>query len=294
MHLHASIVAYTAQHNEVARWSFQAGWPVSLVQYSTNGTMEEKLTLTCEKMIRGTLTVTNRAPWAILPDPMEIAITSSVTFTVNAFDPDSDPVTLINLYAPPGALFTNNTFTWTASAGDIGTTNTIAFKLDDQQNKGNSVVTNATTIIVASDYDHDSLRDDWEVSHFAGLQASPIDDPDGDRMNNLQEYITRTDPTNQTSVFQVGRINETVTNILIPITGQPGVQYTIEFNDQNLADTNAWQSFANPQHGIWTCTNEAPVTHTFIDDQSGATTQTPPADHRYYRVKAASSALLTP
>ena len=55
---------------------------------------------------------------------------------------------------------------------------------------------------IASDTDGDSLPDDWEQLYFADTTAAdPANDPDLDGLNNLDEYIAGTDPTNPDSLF---------------------------------------------------------------------------------------------
>jgi hypothetical protein len=46
------------------------------------------------------------------------------------------------------------------------------------------------------DTDADDLPDWWEVSHFGDITQTPNDDYDGDGVNNLQEFLTGTDPSN--------------------------------------------------------------------------------------------------
>lgn len=40
----------------------------------------------------------------------------------------------------------------------------------------------------------DGLPDDWEIHHFGNLDYDGTNDPDGDELTNLQEFIYRTDP----------------------------------------------------------------------------------------------------
>lgn len=59
-------------------------------------------------------------------------------------------------------------------------------------------VFSATATIVdddsMADTDQDGLPDAWERFYFGSLQYGPLDDPDRDGRNNLQEYIAGTDP----------------------------------------------------------------------------------------------------
>jgi hypothetical protein len=45
------------------------------------------------------------------------------------------------------------------------------------------------------DTDRDGLPDLWELKYFDSLAARPGDDPDGDGISNLDEYLDHTDPT---------------------------------------------------------------------------------------------------
>ncbi|HEY5747337.1 MAG TPA: LamG-like jellyroll fold domain-containing protein, partial [Chryseolinea sp.] len=45
------------------------------------------------------------------------------------------------------------------------------------------------------DRDHDGLNDQWEIDHFGTINYSELDDPDGDHLTNIYEYVLRTDPS---------------------------------------------------------------------------------------------------
>jgi hypothetical protein len=50
------------------------------------------------------------------------------------------------------------------------------------------------------DYDADGLPDCWELTYFPSIYSyGPNDDPDGDGVRNLDEYLEGTDPTNPLS-----------------------------------------------------------------------------------------------
>jgi hypothetical protein len=51
------------------------------------------------------------------------------------------------------------------------------------------------------DTDGDGLPDLWELKYFDNLNSNPGDDPDGDQITNLDEYLEHTDPTSNSSLL---------------------------------------------------------------------------------------------
>jgi hypothetical protein len=74
-------------------------------------------------------------------------------------------------------------YVWSANCGWISLSNAVAHVQTDLVANG-------------ADTDGDGLPDAWERLHFGGLSPNAEDDPDGDGMNNLQEYLADTNPLN--------------------------------------------------------------------------------------------------
>lgn len=80
------------------------------------------------------------------------------------------------------------------------------------------------------DTDGDGIPDRWEVSH--GLNPnSPIDttlDSDGDRQNNLAEFLAGTDPTNLASTFRITAEEKMGADIRVSFTSVGGKNYCLD------------------------------------------------------------------
>ncbi len=130
-----------------------------------------------------------------------------------------------------------------------------------------------------ADSDSDGISDAWMMAHFghpsgqAGDLSRAGDDPDGDGLTNLQEFLAGTDPRNPNS-----RLTATVTTtgivgqMTIQFTAQANTSYTVQFKN-TLSDVS-WQKL----------TDVAPAGTTqamsVIDTTIGANTA------RFYRVVA--------
>jgi alpha-glucosidase len=83
----------------------------------------------------------------------------------------------------------------------------------------------------------DGILDAWRAQFFSSVDPTGATtnsascatcDPDGDGMNNLQEYLTGTDPTNPASLFHVTTIQPSGIDYLVSFTSVLGKVYDVE------------------------------------------------------------------
>jgi hypothetical protein len=128
-------------------------------------------------------------------------------------------------------------------------------------------------LLVLADFDRDGMADIWETNYFGAASTNNAnnanDDPDQDGMNNRQEYVANTNPTNAASVLKLAT---TITNnAVLTFLSQSSVWYSVQYQT-NLALTN-WSLLTN----ITAHTSQTRTT--FV-----ATPYPPPEAERYYRV----------
>lgn len=100
----------------------------------------------------------------------------------------------------------------------------------------------------ALDSDGDGIPDWWMIEYFghptgqAGDLSRVQDDADGDGMNNLQEYLAGTDPTNPNSLLALSiAADESGTNLFLGWTAVSGKTYQV-LSTPNL-NNPVWQVF---------------------------------------------------
>ncbi len=98
------------------------------------------------------------------------------------------------------------------------------------------------------DANGDGILDSWQVHYFGSPTspaAAPSADPDGDGVNNLNEFINLTDPTNSASVekLQVSHDPQSNQRVVLTWLAGRGRLYTIE-TSTNLS-SSAWLSLGN-------------------------------------------------
>jgi phage tail-like protein len=269
-----SIVAFGEQGQELARWDFLSGWPVSL-SFGINeaGEAVETLLIAFEQFSRAQFNVpSNKAPVINLPESFNLAVGDTAQFSVSTSDPDNDLVILANILSPEGADFTDGLFTWTAPVSAIETSETITFQADDQQNADNSVVTESLTITIPRDFDLDSMDDDWELVWFGSITNTGDSDLDDDGVSNADEFRAATSPIDPDSRFFVTAISNESGTVQITFTTEPGMLYQLQAND-NAPEGPGWVSLGP----AWTEEGTESSTKTMVDDS-------PPGTSRFYRI----------
>ena len=127
-------------------------------------------------------------------------------------------------------------------------------------------------LTMLADFDHDGIADLWEAAYFGASStndpSNALLDPDGDGMNNLQEYLAGTNPTNAQSVLKLV-LTSTNANVL-QFLAQSNITYSVQWRT-NFTTAN-WTNLTNVggQTGIRTI---------IVDTAAG-----PPFSERYYRV----------
>jgi hypothetical protein len=127
------------------------------------------------------------------------------------------------------------------------------------------------------DTDHDGLPDEWEIANGLAPDNATGDngalgDPDGDGMNNWQEYLAGTNPHNGQDYLRIEQVAIGGPWCLIQFTPQQGRVYAIEKRD-SLAPSGNWVILQDKITGTNTYTITDPLTLT----------------GRFYRLKAALS-----
>jgi hypothetical protein len=124
---------------------------------------------------------------------------------------------------------------------------------------------------ISLDRDGDGLPDSWELSH--GLDPDdPVDagqDADGDRMTNLAEFLSGTDPHDASSVLGFDFVSVAAQTISLHFTALENRSYTVQF--QSDAATGLWERLADVGPGA-----QRPIA---IPDTDSAV-----YNHRFYRI----------
>jgi hypothetical protein len=95
-----------------------------------------------------------------------------------------------------------------------------------------------------SDTNGDGLPDAWQLQYFNSItdpNAAPGADPDGDGFNNLQEYLTGTDPTNSGSYLRIDGIQIAGNSISLEFNAIAGKTYSIFYS----IDLGSWQRLSD-------------------------------------------------
>jgi hypothetical protein len=87
---------------------------------------------------------------------------------------------------------------------------------------------NVFTVESSADADGDGLPDAWEIRYFGTTAAQPHDDPDGDGLDNLEEFRAGTNPTEAASVLHVQSVQVRGADAVIQFASVSGKAYRLE------------------------------------------------------------------
>ena len=150
-------------------------------------------------------------------------------------------------------------------------TNTATVSGGGDVNAANNTASDPTTVIPLTPLQS------WQIRYFESTTnpAAALDaDPDGDGMNNQQEFLAGTDPTDSASVFRI--INISTEGDDLRITWMTGSGKTNALQSASGDDVYSTNSFTD----IFIVTNTIDSTTNYLD-VGGATN----APARYYRVR---------
>jgi fibronectin type 3 domain-containing protein len=113
----------------------------------------------------------------------------------------------------------------------------------------------------------------WRLSNFGTVEntgnAADSADPDGDGMTNAQEFTAGTNPNNPSSVFKVGSVAKSGSDMVVSFASVVGRSYRVERSDtlQSRSWTTVWDNIAGSAGVVQ------------VTDAGGAS-----AGRRFYRV----------
>lgn len=121
---------------------------------------------------------------------------------------------------------------------------------------------------------NDGISDLWRVKFFGSSTTNASSawfaDPDRDGLNNLQEFLSGTNPTNAASVFKVTALNPNLGSNVVTFTSAGGIVYRVVASDD--LKTNQWNLLADQVIGNGT--------NLFFSDPAA-----PRATKRFYRAQ---------
>ena len=127
-----------------------------------------------------------------------------------------------------------------------------------------------TNVFVLADLDHDGVADLWELAYGFNTNnaADALLDFDGDGMNNRDEYLSGTNPTNALSVLKI--VLSATNAALLNFTAQSNLSYTVQWRTNLVAP--AWSNL--------TSITALPLVRTVLVNSASA----PAAPERYLRI----------
>ena len=180
------------------------------------------------------------------PDPPYVSVLGSNKLSVTWPELAGFSVSNYEVYADgavtPTAAVTNNS--WTMGGLAAGSTHyfQLAYVLADGRRSPLSGATANTTYGALT---YGGIPYEWMAFYFGGdvfNWPSPFVDSDGDGVNNRNEFLAGTDPTDPNSVLRI-RLHRTMQGMFLNWNTQPGLMYQV----QSSANMGVWNNVGGPR-----------------------------------------------
>jgi uncharacterized repeat protein (TIGR01451 family) len=129
---------------------------------------------------------------------------------------------------PAGSNAVLRFFVQQGITGSVTNTAVVAAGQTDA-NPANNTSSRITTALAAPDSDADGMPDWWETRAFGSFTNAPGDDPDGDGMSNLGEYVADTNPVDGASYFRIEEVAVGTEAAVLSLWTSPIRRYTAQF-----------------------------------------------------------------
>ncbi|MBX3734285.1 MAG: PD40 domain-containing protein [Verrucomicrobiae bacterium] len=120
--------------------------------------------------------------------------------------------------------------------------------LPGDDSRYSDVAWSAVELVAPVDSDQDGLPDVWEQDYFGSLAEDADGDPDGDGHGNLEEYLSRTIPSDSKSRLVVAGTRVIAGLLEISWEGRAGVSYQVE-RTESLGAGTFWTRLGEPIPG---------------------------------------------
>ena len=172
-------------------------------------------------------------PALTVVSPINYAYTTNASVTVTGTCVDVSGVAGVTVNGV-AASSANGYSNWAAVVSGLSVgTNTFTVLAGDNAAPANIATNTVRVIYAVGDYDGngDGLPDAWQIQHFGSVAApggGPNDDPDGDGLSNLKEYLAGTDPTNSGNTLRITAVEKIGGDIRVSFTSVGGKNYRLE------------------------------------------------------------------